>query len=67
MSLADYTASQNRENFNLKTVAVLVMTLAKSLDRLHRKKIIHRDICMENIAVKVSKSSSNPSHDKLKL
>ena len=66
MSLADYISSVNKESMNLKIVIYLILALAKSIDKLHRKRIIHRDICMDNVAVKVV-PQSNKKHEKLKL
>ena len=45
----------------------MVVTLAMSLDKLHRRGIIHRKLCMDNIAVKVTQKKGDPTHEKLKL
>ena len=45
----------------------MMVTLAMSLDKFHGKRIIHRNLCMDNIAVKVSQSKGDRTHEKLKL
>ena len=57
MSLRSYCSKLSKDKINCKVsiAALMIKKLARSLYKLHSERIIHRDVCMENIAVKVSK------------
>ena len=59
MSLEVYLSKRKKDYINLKLVVKILMKLSKVLVRLHSKKIVHRDVCMDNIAVKKDKHSSS--------
>ena len=63
LNLKDYLQSLSYESFHAWNVAFLLRKLASILDKMHQKKVIHRDIRAENIAVNVS-SKECPSHSK---
>ena len=54
LSLRDYVQSLSFESFHVETVALLIRKLGLVLEKLHQKKVIHRDIRADNISVKVS-------------
>ena len=56
MSLADYSSQIKIDYDDCKTAAVLLLRIGKSLEKIHRKRLIHRDVCMENIAVRTVKN-----------
>ena len=56
MSLAEYSTQIKIGHVDCKTAAVLILNLGKSLEKIHRKRIIHRDICFENIDVRTVKN-----------
>ena len=59
MSLEVYLSKRKKDSINLKSVVKILIKLSKVLARLHNKKIVHRDVCMDNIAVKKDKHSSS--------
>ena len=54
LSLRDYVQSLSFESFHVENVALLIRKLGLVLEKLHQKKVIHRDIRAENISVKAS-------------
>ena len=57
MSLEEYSSQIKIDYVDCKTVAVLILKLGKSINKIHAERIIHRDICMENIAVRTIKKA----------
>ena len=63
MTLSDYVRSLGDDNaLDINAITRLISKLCVAVSRLHRKSIIHRNICQEAIAVKLSKT--NPSKPK---
>ena len=57
MSLAEYSSLIKIDYADCKTAAVLILKLGKSLEKIHNERLIHRDICMENIVVRTVKKA----------
>ena len=59
MNLRDYVRSLGCDNaLNVDTITRLINKLCVAVSMLHRKSIIHRNICQEAIAVRFSKTST---------
>ena len=57
-TLYDYVRSLGSENaLDIEAITQLINKLSVAVSRLHRKSIIHRNICQEAIAVRFSKTS----------
>ena len=56
LTLADFTAKIIKQHdIRTKDIAILILKIASALRRLASQKIIHRDICMENIVMRIKK------------
>lgn len=64
-TLADYVRNVH-EKLPLKVLTSLIKSIAGVIVKLHRKRIIHRDIRLENICIKQSKNKRENGQAKIK-
>ena len=58
-TLCDYVRSLGSDNaLDIDAITRLINKLCVAVSKLHRKSIIHRNICQEAIAVRFSKTST---------
>ena len=54
-TLRDYTNDSKAHHFDENRVASFMLPIVKAVRRLHKKNVVHRNLCMETICTKMRK------------